>query len=207
MFFSNAMLVKKGALAKIWCVPLSILCPALRSGIGSIPAAVEVLAMGHPFFFVLESDPCLAHACYGRLAAHFTDKKLTKAHVDETNINDVVKQIITPAQAFALRLSGQLLLGVCRIYQKKVKYVQEDCFGLTSSSFFRPVRHFSSIECVSPPHSTHRQLYASLAGGRRAVRRALPIAPRIRCCRRTWRPWAPRRTIRTPSGSSRSWTT
>jgi chromatin segregation and condensation protein Rec8/ScpA/Scc1 (kleisin family) len=73
-----------------------------------------------------------------RLAAHFTDKKLTKAHVDETNINDVVKQIITPAQAFALRLSGQLLLGVCRIYQKKVKYVQEDCFGLTSSSFWRP---------------------------------------------------------------------
>jgi cohesin complex subunit SCC1 len=63
---------------------------------------------------------CMSCWCCCRLAAHSQDKKLTKANVDETNINDTVKQILTPAQAFALRLSGQLLLGVCRIYQRKV---------------------------------------------------------------------------------------
>ena len=91
-----------------------------------------------------------------RLAAHFTDKKLTKAHVDDTNINEAVKHIITPAQEFALRLSGQLLLGVCRIYQKKVKYVQEDCFGLTTSSFWRPGGAGAALDGlkdpVLPPH-------------------------------------------------------
>ena len=90
MFFSNNVLTKKGALAKIW------------------------------------------------LAAHFTDKKLTRNNVDDTNIIVAVKSIEehTSGQmekdtkeltaSFSLRLSGQLLLGVCRIYQKKVKFLQDD---------------------------------------------------------------------------------
>eukprot|EP00455_Lapot_gusevi_P022819 TRINITY_DN2376_c0_g1_i5.p1 TRINITY_DN2376_c0_g1~~TRINITY_DN2376_c0_g1_i5.p1 ORF type:complete len:614 (+),score=220.26 TRINITY_DN2376_c0_g1_i5:84-1925(+) len=61
------------------------------------------------------------------LAAHFHDKKLTKNHIAETNIAESVKNIVSPAVAFALRLSGQLLLGVCRIYLRKVQYLQQDC--------------------------------------------------------------------------------
>lgn len=31
------------------------------------------------------------------------------------------------AEPMALRLSGQLLLGVCRIYSRKAKYLLDDC--------------------------------------------------------------------------------
>ena len=74
MFFSNAILHKQGALAKIW------------------------------------------------LAAHFSGdlKKLNRNEVAKTDIIEAVKTIERQAVGFALRLSGQLLLGVCRIYQKKV---------------------------------------------------------------------------------------
>jgi hypothetical protein len=51
------------------------------------------------------------------LAAHW-DKKLTKAHVFETNIEDSVKDILKPKVKMALRTSGHLLLGVVRIYSR-----------------------------------------------------------------------------------------
>lgn len=60
------------------------------------------------------------------LAAHW-DKKLTKAHVFETNIEDSVKGIIQPKVKMALRTSGHLLLGVVRIYSRKAKYLLADC--------------------------------------------------------------------------------
>ena len=86
------------------------------------------------------------------LAAHW-DKKLTKAHVFETNIEDSVKDILKPKVLhkmtfsicgictnsvlihdsfyvqvkMALRTSGHLLLGVVRIYSRKAKYLLTDC--------------------------------------------------------------------------------
>jgi len=60
------------------------------------------------------------------LAAHW-DKKLTKAHVFETNIEDSVKDILKPKVKMALRTSGHLLLGVVRIYSRKAKYLLTDC--------------------------------------------------------------------------------
>ncbi|KAG7309962.1 hypothetical protein JYU34_004477 [Plutella xylostella] len=60
------------------------------------------------------------------LAAHW-DKKLTKAHVFETNIETSVDGILKPKVKMALRTSGHLLLGVVRIYSRKAKYLLQDC--------------------------------------------------------------------------------
>eukprot|EP00029_Vermamoeba_vermiformis_P009284 TRINITY_DN4580_c0_g1_i1.p1 TRINITY_DN4580_c0_g1~~TRINITY_DN4580_c0_g1_i1.p1 ORF type:complete len:508 (+),score=133.45 TRINITY_DN4580_c0_g1_i1:43-1566(+) len=60
------------------------------------------------------------------LAAHW-EKKLTKAQIKETNIVDTVKKITNPKAPMALRLSGHLLLGVVRIYHKKVQFLYTDC--------------------------------------------------------------------------------
>jgi len=60
------------------------------------------------------------------LAAHW-DKKLTKAHVFETNIETSVDGILQPKVKMALRTSGHLLLGVVRIYSRKAKYLLADC--------------------------------------------------------------------------------
>ena len=101
MFYSSTALTKKGPLSKIW------------------------------------------------LAAHFSDKKLTRSSLDDTDLVLAVSSLSehtvrvrndsesgqvsenTNGQkngrmAFSLRLSGQLLLGICRIYARKVKFLQED---------------------------------------------------------------------------------
>uniref|UniRef100_A0A8C4TVQ4 RAD21 cohesin complex component like 1 n=1 Tax=Falco tinnunculus TaxID=100819 RepID=A0A8C4TVQ4_FALTI len=60
------------------------------------------------------------------LAAHW-ERKLTKAHVFECNLETTVEKIISPKFTIALRTSGHLLLGVVRIYHRKVKYLLADC--------------------------------------------------------------------------------
>ncbi|XP_072537174.1 double-strand-break repair protein rad21-like protein 1 [Salminus brasiliensis] len=60
------------------------------------------------------------------LAAHW-EKKITKAHVFECNLEITIKDIISPQVAIGLRTSGHLLLGVVRIYSRKAKYLLADC--------------------------------------------------------------------------------
>ncbi|XP_058846821.1 double-strand-break repair protein rad21 homolog [Acipenser ruthenus] len=60
------------------------------------------------------------------LAAHW-EKKITKAHVYECNLETTVKDILSPKMKIALRTSGHLLLGVVRIYSRKAKYLLADC--------------------------------------------------------------------------------
>eukprot|EP01041_Mallomonas_annulata_P005033 gene5033-10079_t len=78
------------------------------------------------------------------LAAHW-DKKLTKNQIYSTNIAESVgnpndlcpitvlmlfrtaENIINPTSPLALRVSGHLMLGVVRIYSRKVKYLMSDC--------------------------------------------------------------------------------
>ncbi|XP_029467794.1 double-strand-break repair protein rad21-like protein 1 isoform X3 [Rhinatrema bivittatum] len=60
------------------------------------------------------------------LAAHW-EKKLTKAHIFECNLETTISSIILPKVTIALRTSGHLLLGVVRIYNRKVKYLLADC--------------------------------------------------------------------------------
>jgi len=58
-------------------------------------------------------------------------KKLTKAQVLQDKIDEDIEVIIRPDKAaggpLALRLNGQLLLGVVRIYHRKAHYLHDDC--------------------------------------------------------------------------------
>ncbi|CAG8974257.1 hypothetical protein HYALB_00009746 [Hymenoscyphus albidus] len=56
------------------------------------------------------------------------ERKLSKNHILQASVKDSVEAIVTPSQApMALRLSGQLLLGVVRIYSRKARYLLDDC--------------------------------------------------------------------------------
>lgn len=61
------------------------------------------------------------------LAAHWGDKKLGRPQIFATDISQSVESIVNPTVPLALRVSGHLLLGVVRIYSRKVKYVLNDC--------------------------------------------------------------------------------
>lgn len=55
------------------------------------------------------------------------ERKLSKQDITKTNIESSVNAIVGQDQApLALRLSGQLLLGVVRIYSRKASYLLED---------------------------------------------------------------------------------
>ncbi|XP_034731450.1 double-strand-break repair protein rad21-like protein 1 isoform X2 [Etheostoma cragini] len=60
------------------------------------------------------------------LAAHW-ERKLTKAHVFECNLETTIKDIMSPKMKIGLRTSGHLLIGVVRIYSRKAKYLLADC--------------------------------------------------------------------------------
>ncbi|KAI1713181.1 conserved region of rad21 / rec8 like protein domain-containing protein [Ditylenchus destructor] len=59
------------------------------------------------------------------LAAHW-ERKLTKAQIFETNVQDAVDEIMKPKVKLSLRTTGHLLLGLVRIYSRKAKYVLSD---------------------------------------------------------------------------------
>ncbi|XP_066092220.1 double-strand-break repair protein rad21-like protein 1 [Saccopteryx bilineata] len=73
------------------------------------------------------------------LAAHW-EKKVTRTHVAECNLELTVKKILSPKVTIALRTSGHLLLGVVRIYNRKAKYLLADCSEalLKMKMTFRP---------------------------------------------------------------------
>ncbi|PWN98177.1 hypothetical protein FA09DRAFT_343246 [Tilletiopsis washingtonensis] len=61
------------------------------------------------------------------LAAHW-ERRLSKAQLLRTSVEKGVEAIMTQQTApMALRLTGQLLLGVVRIYSRKAKYLLDDC--------------------------------------------------------------------------------
>lgn len=56
------------------------------------------------------------------------ERKVTRSHILQSNIESSVNAIVDQGQApLALRLSGQLLLGVVRIYSRKARYLLDDC--------------------------------------------------------------------------------
>ncbi|KAK4944775.1 sister chromatid cohesion protein 1 [Elasticomyces elasticus] len=59
------------------------------------------------------------------------EKKLSKQNIMAEHLETKVKDIISTGQGgqapIALRLSGQLLLGVVRIYSRKARYLLDDC--------------------------------------------------------------------------------
>lgn len=74
------------------------------------------------------------------LAANL-ERKLSKSNILQSNIESSVSAIVDQGQApMALRLSGQLLLGVVRIYSRKARYLLDDCTEAVSKIklAFRP---------------------------------------------------------------------
>lgn len=60
------------------------------------------------------------------LAAHY-EKKLTKQQIFATDISASVDSVMNPSVPLALRVSGHLMVGIVRIYSKKVRYLMTDC--------------------------------------------------------------------------------
>ncbi|OIV89632.1 hypothetical protein TanjilG_14158 [Lupinus angustifolius] len=79
------------------------------------------------------------------IAAHL-QHRLKKSHYTSTDIPSTVQHIMDPGVPIALRMSGHLLLGVVRIYSKKVDYLFHDCNAvLTGLS-----KAFASIQLTLP---------------------------------------------------------
>ncbi|KAI4902449.1 hypothetical protein NFI96_028748 [Prochilodus magdalenae] len=97
-------------------------CSSGADALGERPVLGAIWAMFYAHFVLSKRGP-LAKIW---LAAHW-DKKLTKAHVFECNLESSVESIISPKVKMALRTSGHLLLGVVRIYHRKAKYLLADC--------------------------------------------------------------------------------
>jgi cohesin complex subunit SCC1 len=61
------------------------------------------------------------------LAANW-DRKLSKTQILHTDIAGTVQDLVSgELPPMALRLSGQLLLGVSKIYGRQARYLLEDC--------------------------------------------------------------------------------
>ncbi|XP_048140572.1 sister chromatid cohesion 1 protein 3 isoform X3 [Rhodamnia argentea] len=73
-------------------------------------------------------------------AAHL-QHRLKKSHYTSTDIPKTVEYIMFPEVPIALRMSGHLLLGVVRIYSKKVDYLFQECNIILTglSKVFAPV--------------------------------------------------------------------
>jgi len=86
------------------------------------------------------------------LAAHF-DRKLTKNQVFTTDISESVDFVLNPSSPLALRVSGHLMLGIVKIYSKKVQYFMSDCqeamWYVPPSQPLGP----SSSTYLAPPHA------------------------------------------------------
>ncbi|XP_078434146.1 sister chromatid cohesion 1 protein 4 [Wolffia australiana] len=83
------------------------------------------------------------------IAAHL-ERKLRKNQVADTDIGESVDSILFPDVPIALRLSSHLLLGVVRIYSRKVNYLFHDC-----SETLLKVRHaFRSTAVDLPPEES-----------------------------------------------------
>lgn len=69
------------------------------------------------------------------MASHM-DKKITKQLVDSTSIPGTVDTVLNgDAGPLALRLSGQLLLGIVRIYARKVRGRRQQLFKTAHAKF------------------------------------------------------------------------
>lgn len=80
------------------------------------------------------------------------ERKLSKQNVLSEKLETKVNDIIGTGQApMALRMSGQLLLGVVRIYSKKAKYLLDDCsealskIRLVSSASWRAIVRWTDL--------------------------------------------------------------
>ncbi|KAF8398469.1 hypothetical protein HHK36_017397 [Tetracentron sinense] len=91
------------------------------------------------------------------LATHpYGEQKLKKSHYAVTDISSSVDRIMFPEVPIALRMSAHLLLGVVRIYSKKVDYLLHDCNVVNTTIG----KAFASIEVNLPEDATHAPFHS-----------------------------------------------
>uniref|UniRef100_A0A1D1YJL5 Sister chromatid cohesion 1 protein 3 n=1 Tax=Anthurium amnicola TaxID=1678845 RepID=A0A1D1YJL5_9ARAE len=83
------------------------------------------------------------------IAAHL-ERKLRKNQVADTDIGASVDSILFPDVPIALRLSSHLLVGVVRIYSRKVNYLFHDC----SEALLKIKQAFRSTVVDLPPEES-----------------------------------------------------
>ncbi|RWR83915.1 Rad21/Rec8-like protein [Cinnamomum micranthum f. kanehirae] len=83
------------------------------------------------------------------IAAHL-ERKLRKNQVADTDIGVSVDSILFPEVPIALRLSSHLLLGVVRIYSRKVNYLFHDC----SEALLKIKQAFRATAVDLPPEES-----------------------------------------------------
>ncbi|CAN1186924.1 Sister chromatid cohesion 1 protein 4 [Linum perenne] len=83
------------------------------------------------------------------IAAHL-ERKLRKNQVADTDIGFSVDSILSPDVPIALRLSSHLLVGVVRIYSRKVNYLFDDC----SEALLKIKQAFRSTAVDLPPEES-----------------------------------------------------
>ncbi|KAI3984319.1 hypothetical protein MKX01_011273 [Papaver californicum] len=91
------------------------------------------------------------------MAAHL-QSRLRRSHIDVTNIASTVDSIMFPEAPIALRLSAFLLLGVVRIYSKKVDYLYGDYDALLTD--IRTA--FAHIENLNLPENASAAPFESI---------------------------------------------
>ncbi|KAI5305303.1 ERMES complex subunit mmm1 [Ascosphaera pollenicola] len=101
------------------------------------------------------------------------ERKLSKSHILQSDIESSVNAIVDQGQApMALRLSGQLLLGVVRIYSRKTRYLLDDCnealmkikmaFRLTNNNDLSTTVALPSGSLTLPDVLTESDLFTNL---------------------------------------------
>ncbi|KAJ4912161.1 Sister chromatid cohesion 1 protein 4 [Raphanus sativus] len=83
------------------------------------------------------------------IAAHL-ERKIRRNQVADTDIGVSVNSILIPEAPIALRLSSHLLLGVVRIYSKKVNNLFDDC----SEALLKVKQAFRSAAVDLPPEES-----------------------------------------------------
>lgn len=84
------------------------------------------------------------------LAANW-DRKLSKTQILHTDIAGTVQDLVSgELPPMALRLSGQLLLGVSKIYGRQARYLLEDC-GEALSRFQESKSAATATEASAAP--------------------------------------------------------
>lgn len=132
------------------------------------------------------------------IAAHL-DRKLGKKAVFETNIGASVDSIIEPAVPIALRLSGHLLYGVCRIYGRKVRDPRGQEPPPRARAARRPQTHTHAHTHQRAWVRTRMRQPVGVLTGADVLTRRRATANRARCPRRTGRCCTCTRTAMRPS--------
>ncbi len=127
MFYSTQILAKKGPLGTVWIAShldrrlkrSQVFETNLPNTVGTDPLHVlcDFTTLGTQAPSILRNKKQKPAVMFEGISPHSPDTLLTF----------VPDNILNPEAPLALRLSGQLLLGVVKIYSRKVAFLFDDC--------------------------------------------------------------------------------